>query len=195
MTIGRPLEFIPEEALEAAMHLFWQKGYESASLQDLLNVMGLSKSSFYQTFGSKHKLLEQCIGHYRQILANNMLDRVEKLKSGRAFIEECFYAVAKEVDDTNQPRGCLLMNCASEFSQRDQTIAKLVKQGTRELTTLFLSSLKRAQNEGEISSDKDTRALAIYFVSSMSGIKTMAKAGTDKKTLTQIASVILSTLD
>ena len=56
MTTGRPRQFNEEQALEAAMEQFWAVGYEATSLQDLLRVMKLSKSSLYQTFGSKHDL-------------------------------------------------------------------------------------------------------------------------------------------
>jgi TetR/AcrR family transcriptional regulator, transcriptional repressor for nem operon len=65
MIYGRPLEFDPDIALQAAMQLFWCKGYESSSVQDLITTMEVSKSSFYQTFKSKHILFQRCIVNYQ----------------------------------------------------------------------------------------------------------------------------------
>lgn len=195
MKLGRPLEFDPDESLETAMQLFWSKGYEATSLQDLLNAMALSKSSFYQAFGGKHPLFEQCINRYRDKLATQMLDRLRRAKSGKAFIEESLYSLAEEVRCSEQPRGCLIMNSATEFAQRDPVVAELIAQGTEKFTNVFLAAVKRAQAEGDIPLQKNAHALARYLVSSISGLKTMAKAGTDPTTLEEIVGVVLTALE
>ncbi len=195
MTMGRPREFDTEQALEAAMKYFWIHGYESTSLHDLLKVMHLSKSSFYQTFSSKHELFQRCISHYQDSLKDSMMSNLNQSDSARKFIEGTFYSVADEAGKPGGKQGCLLMNTASEFAQRDPVIAGLVSVGTEKLNKVFLSAVKRAQSEGEIPQDNDSRALADYLISSMSGLKTMVKAGMSRKTTRNIVEVTLKVLD
>lgn len=195
MNVGRPLEFDPEEALDAAMEVFWCKGYETTSLQDLLSAMSLSKSSFYQTFGSKQQLFERCIRRYRESIAADMLRRLDKAVSGRQFIEDMLYAVADEARGPEKPRGCLVMNTANEFAQRNPTVAGWVAQGVDRFTAVFKAAVQRAQREGDIAADKNSDALAHYLVSSMSGLKTMVKAGAGEKMVKDIVQLILTALD
>lgn len=195
MTAGRPLEYNPEIALNAAMLLFWRKGYESTSLQDLLKTMGLSKSSFYQAFKSKHQLFQQSIQHYRKVLSEDLETQIRQADSSRQFIENLFYSVASETSGPNARRGCILMNTANEFAQTDTEIADLIGDSIQQVTTIFERAILQAQNENQISKDKDARSLATYLVSTMSGLKNMVKAGADRETIKRIVDIALSALD
>lgn len=195
MSIGRPLQFDPEAALDCAMRLFWRKGYESSSLQELISAMGLSKSSFYQAFNSKHALFERCIERYHQLLTGEMSTRLNRADHGKAFIRELFHSVANETEGRDARRGCLLMNTASEFAQSDGRISKLVSTSIAALVEIFESAITQAQQQHEIPADKNARELANYLVSSMSGLKNMVKAGADRETILQVADVVLGSLD
>lgn len=195
MSIGRPLEYDPDIALDAAMQLFWRKGYEATSLQNLLSSMGLSKSSFYQAFKSKHALFHKSIQHYRRMLLNDLQSRLKQSDSSRAFIEELFNELSLETSGINSHRGCLLMNTANELAQTDKVIATLISDSLDQLTMVFEQSIIQAQQENTISRDKDPKSLALYFVSSMSGLKNMVKAGVDSKTIQNIAKTTLTALD
>ena len=74
--MGRPREFNTEEALEKAMKVFWAQGYEAASLHDLTRAMAISKSSFYDTFGSKHDLFISAIKHYNKTVASRLISEI-----------------------------------------------------------------------------------------------------------------------
>ncbi len=177
------------------MRQFWRQGYTATSLQDLLSAMQISKSSFYQTFDCKHTLFQRCIKHYRSTLENDMLTHLQQNSSARQFIETTFRAIGDNKQQTDNQFGCLLMNAASEFAQSDPVIAELVQKGIQKMRAVFLLALKRAQTEGDIPSDKNPDALASYLVSSMGGLRNMAKAGENQKTLKEITKIILSTLD
>ncbi len=177
------------------MELFWRKGYEATSLQDLLAAMGLSKSSFYQTFKSKRALFQACIRHYRQLLGQDLARRMEQAGSGKAFLQNLFYGLAAETCGAGARKGCLLMNTASEFAQSDPKIAAAVAQGIESLRGIFEAAIHQSQQHGEIAADKEARALAVYLVSSMSGIKNMIKAGADGETVRGIADLTLCILD
>ena len=194
MSYGRPLEYDPDKALDAAMHLFWIQGYEATSLNDLLNAMGLSKSSFYNGFGGKKELFARCITRYKDIYTGRLLDRLNKAESVRGFIEEIFLNVAAEARGTVRRRGCLLVNTANEFAQKDPVIAERVGTGLESFRAVFLAAVKRGQHEGDISGEVDAEALASYLISSLGGLKTVVKGGADEQRVKDIVGVILRAL-
>ncbi|MEE9327030.1 MAG: TetR/AcrR family transcriptional regulator [Cocleimonas sp.] len=194
MNVGRPLQFNPDKALGSAMQLFWNNGYESTSLQDLLTAMKLSKSSFYQAFKSKKQLFLNTILSYQALLVDDLLLQLKQADTGKAFIENLFSCVAEETVGVDARRGCLLMNTASEFAQTDDEIADLVSESLVKITAIFERAVVQAQQEGDISANKDAHDLAVYLLSNMSGLKNMVKAGADKETITSIVDTILLTL-
>jgi len=194
MPVGRPLQFDPDRALESAMQLFWKKGYEATSLQDLLKVTGLSKSSLYKEFGSKHALFERSIELYRGDMVQSLEDMLSKSASGLEFIEQFFQEVVKETRGRNARRGCLVMNTATEFAQSDPVISKLVKRGTTSFRNTFEKAVLRAQAEGDLPETKNSKMLATYLMTSMSGLKTQIKAGATADEVKSITKIILSAL-
>ena len=149
-SIGRPLEFDPDTALEAAMGLFWVKGYEHTSMQDLLAAMNLSKSSLYQAFGGKQQLFRQCVARYAEQFAARLRLGLREAPSGHRFIESFLYSVLDEVSGTEAPRGCLVMNTASEFAQREPVIAEDVAHSIERFRAALQAAVERAQREGDI---------------------------------------------
>jgi TetR/AcrR family transcriptional repressor of nem operon len=194
MSIGRPLEFDPEQALDSALAVFWSQGYEATSLQNLLDAMALSKSSFYQAFHSKRALFERCLDRYRDQVASDFGARLNGAASGRVFIEDVLLGIADEARSRRKPRGCLVMNTANEFSQRDARLAKRVAAGVERFKGVFLAAVQRAQQEGGISREHEPDALADYLVTSITGLRTLVKAGADAATVEGVVSVILKAL-
>ena len=194
MNAGRPREFDTEQALDAAMHLFWRQGYEATSMQNLLDTMRLSKSSLYQTFGSKHELFQQCIQYYRDIMTSEFQQVLAQAPSGREFIEQFYLSI---VDNAKQPEnriGCLVMNTATELAQRDKEIAKLIKLGSESFTRVFVQAIERAQQEGDISAEKNAQTLGHFLMSNLSGLNAMAKAGASQAVLKDIVKEIMQSL-
>lgn len=194
MTVGRPLEYDPAEALNAAMQAFWCRGYEGTSLQDLLTATGLSKSSFYQAFNSKHEAFQQAIAHYRDSLTTRLREKLRTADSGWAFIESVLLSAADEARATDDPRGCLFVNVAMEFSGRDARIRELIADGVKRVTQIFIAAVKRAQREGSIPAEKDPNILGRYLLSSLSGLRAMVKAGNSHRAIREIVAVILTAL-
>lgn len=177
------------------MKIFWQKGYEATSLQDLLKVTGLSKSSLYKEFGSKHSLFERSIELYRNDMVQNLESMLVRAPSGIEFIEQFFQEVANETRGKNARRGCLVMNTATEFAQSDPVISKLVRRGTTSFRNTFEAAIRRAQTEGDIPETKNSKVLATYLMTSMSGLKTQIKAGATADEIKSITKIILSALN
>lgn len=194
MPAGRPLQFDPDTALAEAMAVFWTKGYESTSLQDLLAATGLSKSSLYQTFGNKHRLFERCLGYYRDTFASRLAARLAESASGLEFLRELLMSVAAEAASRGPRRGCLLINTATEFAGRDARVAQEVTQGTRRMLDIFESAVRQAQAAGEISAAEDARALAQFVMTTISGLRAMVKTGMPRASLERTAGLALKAL-
>ncbi len=177
------------------MQLFWRKDYEATSLQDLLRATGLSKSSLYQTFGSKHALFERCVERYRRDVVRGMREMLAEACSGRTFIEELLLGAAGEARRKDARKGCLIMNTASEFAQSDPVVARLVWQGTKAFAEVFEAAIDRAKEEGDIPPAKDSKVLAAHLVTSLSGLKTAVKAGADAHEVKAVTGLILSALE
>ena len=177
------------------MHLFWSKGYVHTSMQDLLAVMNLSKSSLYQAFGGKQQLFRRCLARYTDQFAGQLYQGLAEKLSGRRFIEEFLYSVLDDVAGNFEPRGCLVMNTASEFAQSEPEIAQDVAKSVERFRVALQAAVERAQREGDIAPERDARTLAAYLVSSMSGLKVQAKAGADVQTVKSIVELVLKVLD
>lgn len=192
MMRGRPLEFDPQQALDAAVDVFWSKGYEAASMDDLLSAMALSKSSLYQTFGGKRQLFMRCLARYQERFTSELRERLQRAPSGRRFIAEVFELVAETAERFEGAKGCLVANSASEFGQRDAGFSKPVSQGLQGLGQVFKEALHRAQSDGEVSRQADLNVLATYLVGAMTGLRTLIKTGLRKKEARAMVSVILA---
>ncbi len=193
--MARPREFDVEDALDDAVEVFWTKGYDAASLQDLLRAMDLSKSSFYQTFDSKSSLYLKCLDRYRTRIVDQMRRDLEETPSGRAFIESEFRDLARGLDQPHGRRPCLVMNDSGDAERRADAVAQRVQRGAEQFEQVFRTAVERAQRDGDIPDEADAGALARYLVSSRSGLLAMRKAGASADELRDVIDVTLSALD
>jgi len=193
--MARPRKFDANEALNQAMHVFWTKGYEATSLNDLTGAMGLSKSSFYDTFGSKHEVFLTTIEHYKKTVTAQV-SAVSGLDApARKLIESLFERTVARMTDEDGQRGCFLNNSAVEIALHDPAAAKLIGGGLDIIEEAFFSLVERGQREGEIAPEKDARALARFLTSSINGLMVIGKAKPDREGLSGIARTALTVLD
>ncbi len=177
------------------MQVFWAKGYEATSLQDLIHAMGISKSSFYETFGSKHESFMSAIEHYEGTVTKRLAGVLEGDAPARKAIAEVFDAIIKAAVAEGDRRGCLLCNSAVEVSPHDSEAAALVATGLARVEKAFHRAVVRGQDAGEIPAERDARALARYLTSSANGLQVMAKASPNRAALENVAGIVLSVLD
>ena len=193
--MARPREFDKTEALNKAMNVFWTKGYEATSLCDLLQAMGLSKSSFYDTFGSKHEVFLDTITYYKKTRTSQITEVANLDSPARKLIESLFERAVSRITEEGGQRGCYLNNCAVEVALHDPAAAKLIDVGIGLMEDTFFSLVERGQREGDIVSTKDARALARYLTCSLNGLMGIAKANPDPEALDDIVRMSLTTLD
>ncbi|MBX7230966.1 MAG: TetR/AcrR family transcriptional regulator [Bdellovibrionales bacterium] len=194
MASGRPQEFDSNKVIWAAMDTFWSNGFDGTSMQQLLKSTGLSKSSLYQTFGGKQELFIRCLEEYTLAMKEKLLTQLSLSKSGIGFIREVLLSAAEEAKASSIPKGCLIMNTATEFAQSNAAVSRAVNKGIEAFRTVFLTALKKARSAKEIDADADLDQLSSYVVSSMSGIKSMVKGGVDEKAVRSIVDIVMRSL-
>jgi TetR/AcrR family transcriptional regulator, transcriptional repressor for nem operon len=194
MPAGRPLQFDPEVALEAAMQTFWSRGYEATALPDLLAATGLSRSSLYQAFGSKQALFERCLRRYREKIAGSMQAALAIAPSAIDFLRDVLEGIADETAGNARRRGCLIMNTAREFNCRDRAVNKLLAESATRMTAFFAGAIRQAQAEGDISPTRDPEALALFFLCSVSGLRNLVQARLPRDQIRAAATQVLTAL-
>lgn len=195
MIMGRPIEFDPEKALVDAMHVFWSRGFEASSMQDILKATGLSKSSLYQTFGSKQDLFDCCLDFYCNDSYSKFKELLDNSSSGREFIESTFKSITDSCDSAEGRKGCFLMNTVSEFAKRDKHLAKAMSYQIKRVEQILAEAIKKDMAEKKLNQDLDEKALATYFITNLSGLRTMVKAGLSPKRTQETIKNIMKILD
>ena len=191
--MARPRKFDRDEALNKAMLVFWQKGYEATFLDDLTEAMGINRPSLYNAFGDKHTLFMEALGRYRELYSGKMLRALERSPIKAAF-EQIFSDLITESTE-RCCRGCMIVNSTVEAWAIDEPIAAFVTETDAASKHAFAAALARAQRKGDLSSDKNPEALATYLYSAIQGLQVRAKAGDDRKALETVADLTLSVLD
>ncbi len=191
MNRGRPRTFDPDLVLENAMELFWSKGYEATSLQDLLNATGLSKSSLYESFGNKQSLFESAFTRYFEGRAQQMSERLEQAASPLAFLRDCLCSVLEEPERAT-PRGCMLVNVANEFSTSDPAVQRLVALATQRFCKVFEQAFQQARSQGDIPKSSEPAALALFMHCAMSGLRTQVKSGVARNDLLTVIEKVMA---
>ncbi len=176
------------------MCAFWVHGYAACSLSDLLAATGLSKSSLYNQFGGKRELFKQCLSGYRRQSVERMSQRLGSSLSAGEFLTAILNSVACDPSSGVSPRGCFVMNTATEFGQTDSEIAQLVEHSLAHFKQVFLEAILRGQASGEFSSERSAEDMATYILSSMAGLRTMVKSGIDTAAVQRTVDLILAAL-
>ncbi|MFE6686280.1 TetR/AcrR family transcriptional regulator [Streptomyces sp. NPDC057743] len=170
--MGRTKAFDPDATLRAALDLFWRKGYEATSMQDLVDHLGINRGSIYATYGSKHELYLRALDRYCEDAGSSGTHQLSQpgpvLPALRAFLHSC------ALEDPER-KGCLVTNTAVELLPGDAQAERLVESGLAGLETLLTSVLVRARSQGELSADKDPRALARFLVTFIQGLRVISK--------------------
>jgi TetR/AcrR family transcriptional regulator, transcriptional repressor for nem operon len=182
---GRPKSFDEDEVLALAMHYFWEHGYENTSLDNLLLAMGIKKSSFYHTFKSKEELFSRTLKLYGKI----MLGHYETLKTKigpKMAILALSDAVLKELKETGKIKGCLLMNSSKECYNRHSGLSQLIEAEFNFFLEMHEKFIKEAQEQGEISKQKDAKKLAGRYLSAFNGLMVTIQAGASQEIIEDI---------
>lgn len=170
----RTKDFDPDDIADAAMQVFWQRGYAATSVQDLVDGTGLSRSSLYGTFENKQGLFQHALRRYEAVTTSN----VELLSGpGRArdLVRQLLLRIVQdELSDAGR-RGCLVANAALELAGHDETVAERVAGNFQRLQKALEKLILRGQQEGDITDSKKPRALARFVLNTVQGLRVLGK--------------------
>ena len=178
---GRPRSFDRDAALDAAMAVFWAKGFEAASLSDLTKAMGINPPSLYATFGDKEKLFLEAIARYEAKLGEACPYACEP--TARAAIERLLTDLADEFTDSGHPRGCMIVMAATTATGTSAHFQKALARQRDEGKEHLRQRIQRGIKEGDLPSDADATALADFYSAVIAGMSMHAREGASRKTL------------
>ena len=190
---GRPRSFDEEEALVAAMHYFWEHGYDASSIGELLKVMHIKKSSFYATFKNKEELFARAIKLYRkQYIA--FLQQIREKKGAKQTLLTLLDNIQQELQDTGKVRGCLVMNSGKECYRRYENLSQKVNAEFNFLCAFFTELISEAKKDGEISNTEDANKIALQYINALNGLVVTIQAGANRAMVNMLAGSIKSIL-
>ncbi|MFS0856525.1 TetR/AcrR family transcriptional regulator [Paenibacillus taichungensis] len=191
----RQREFDTDKALEAAMQIFWDKGFEATSLSDLTTAMGIQRPSLYAAFGDKKELFETALRRYTTLHAAQVRSRLQHTSSVKEAFRALFEHIGAEGDVTDARHGCFCINTMVELAPHDPKFGVLTREHQMYLVAIFKETIERGQETGELSNDLDASALSKSLVVSMIGLTVMMKSEPDRSFVQQSIKVTLSLLE
>ena len=192
--MARPLEFDRKQALEKAMEVFWTKGYKATSVNDLMQAMGLSKSSLYGTFGGKHAIFIECIKFYRDNITIRVRFAMGLTRPATQIIGSILGRAVDRILEIDGRRGCFLNNTAVEVGAIDLEAAEHCRSGFKIMEETFEKLVRRGQVEGDISKECDPKKLALFLNGMVNGIMVIGKANPDRQSLENIVETAMRAL-
>lgn len=191
--MARTKVFDPAAALDAAVRVFWEQGYEATSTDDLLRAMGIGRQSMYDTFGDKKQLYLAALAHYTDTGGAELRHRLAAGSSPLAALEAFLRQIAG-ADAVLRARGCLSVNAVAEFGQADADVQALVERSQKVTETIFAEVLMRARQAGELAPGLDPAAAAHFIHTAIRGMRISAKAGASAAQLGATVDFVIAAL-
>ncbi|MFG2950338.1 TetR/AcrR family transcriptional regulator [Streptomyces adustus] len=194
--MARSKEFDPDATLDAALELFWQRGYEATSMADLVERLGIGRASIYATYGNKRDLYLKALERYGEtrdpLLLRELSQPGPALPAVRAVVLR--FAAEAGAEDS-RTRGCFVTNTAAELAPHDAAAARRVELSWEHLETLLHSALVRAQAQGELPAHREPRTLARMLLVLMQGLRLVGKVSADPARVREAAEQALAVLE
>jgi TetR/AcrR family transcriptional repressor of nem operon len=190
--MARPKAFDISEALDAAVRVFWERGYEATSIEDLVHALGINRASLYGTFGDKAQLFAAAIDRYVEQLEAGLALHLAPPHSGREAVSGYLAAVIEQATQPGHPRGCLLLNTAVGCITAPRALLERATAALRHNEDAFHAALRR---DPALSAREDLRPLARFFSAQSHGLALLARTGAKRVQLQEAASIALRVLD
>ena len=191
--MARPKEFDRDTALQKAVAVFCDHGYEGTSTEDLLQAMDISRQSLYDTFGDKRQLYLQALQQY---VADSVGEQIRALNSSPSAlkgVEAALQAFVVNATHTEAP-GCLGIGATCEFGMSDREVTALITTADKALQSSLERRINEGKDAGEISAEIDARSAAQFIKATFIGIKVAARGGAPAETLRNIARMAVRSL-
>lgn len=191
----RSKDFDETEVLRKAITIFWKNGYNATSLHDLIDGLGIARSSIYHAFGDKHNLYIKALEQYQQDGTCRMLTILDTAATVKEGVKMLLDAVVANAVAKGKPKGCFKVNAEVEVAAHDKPTNKLVCEDNRIIEDAVCAFIKKGQQKGEVDTAKDARALARFLCTTVTGMQVYAKVTGDKQFFEDIVATALSVFD
>jgi TetR/AcrR family transcriptional repressor of nem operon len=191
--MSRPKEFDRAEALTAAKSVFWKKGYDATTTDDLRHAMSIGRQSLYDSFGGKRPLYLEVLQRYNTERVIAQITELRAAKSPLAGIRNLLLALAKEPEEKRK-LGCFGVAAICAFGDQDPEVAAITHASSAVLGSALEEVLRKAKRMGEVKPSLEERAVAYFLQSTMVGMKLTARAGASPEVLRAIAATALKVL-
>jgi TetR/AcrR family transcriptional regulator, transcriptional repressor for nem operon len=192
--VARTKAFDPDAALDRAMDVFWARGFDGTSAENLVEALGINRSSLYGTFGSKRELYLKALSRYAAVGGERVRAAVAGEGSVRDRLRRGLLAIAEDDLGRGASRGCFAINAGSELAGDDAEVRRLVRAAFDEVRDVLLAELRRGAAAGEIAADRDLDALASTLMTALQGIRVVAKSTRSRRTVEQSVDTLLALL-
>ncbi len=186
--------FDEDEVIAKAMNVFWMKGYEPASMADLISSTGITRGSLYNAFGGKEQLFVKSLLKYHQE-RRAFLAELEAMDDPKLAIAKFFSLVVSDAQTDCDKKGCFLINTAPELATHGEEVNKIVRNGLRELEAFFRRCVEVAQSRGAISKSIEASATAKTLLALLVALRVLGRNVYDKEALTTIADQALRLIE
>ncbi len=180
---GRPLSFDRDAALETAMHVFWERGYEAASISDLTSAMGITPPSLYTAFGDKEQLFLEAIERYALGYGSAGARALVEMPTARGAIERWLTEAANELTQPCHPKGCMVVMAATNCSAAAERVQDALLLRRTEAIASVGRRIQGGIDGGELPPDTDAKDLANFYATIYQGMSMQAKDGATHESL------------
>ncbi|HDR7915935.1 TetR/AcrR family transcriptional regulator [Bacillus mycoides] len=192
--MARTREFDEDQVLDAAMQLFWEKGYEATSLSDLTSRMGIQRPSIYSTFGDKKELFEAALRRYTMSRASDIRNRLQSHSSVKEAFSIFFADVVNEEYAGDLSKGCFCINTMVELAPHDERFEILTREHQMYLAVIFQETIERGIQSGELEVNTDAKSLAQALIVSLIGLTVMMKSRPQRSFVDNVIAATLTLL-
>lgn len=177
------------------MECFWRSGYAATSIRDLVDAMGLTAPSIYNTFGNKQKLFRRALEHYLEQTPRALLRRLEKEFPPKEAIRRFLAEIIDNSVNDPQRKGCFLVNSALEIAPHDGTCRAVIALEFADIEAFFRRCILAGQRQREISPGIEAGDTARLLLGVLLGIRVLARTNPRRDSLEAITRPALALLD
>jgi AcrR family transcriptional regulator len=191
MRTGRPRSFDRDEALESAIAVFWEHGYDTTSIALLTKALGIGAPSLYAAFGDKRALFLEAVDRYVRKYGAFTRHALAEEPNARAAVERLLREAAAVYTRFERARGCLLSTAATNCSPQSADIAAQLRELRAETTRALEHKIAEDARTGDLPAHTDAHALATFYTAVLQGMSAQARDGAARTDLEQIAEAAL----
>lgn len=192
--MARPSEFKRDEAIDIIMKEIWLNGFEASSVKSLSERLGITRSSFYNAFGSREAAFKEALSQYFKLSPDNILSEATPKTKIRPLLAKTFREICRVRATDHEAKGCMVLNSVSELCPVHEELSSALTNAMLGSIDRIEQLLKWAKENGEIPDSYDTKSMALAVQNLMIGINVMSKIIRSEKDLWTTASITLNGL-